>query len=316
MRDRIDQRLRLLFELLALKDLSLQRFIGCGKFSGSFLDFLFEFFVESLYFRLGLLQLGNLDYFPASLPPGHSYLMDVRHIENLITWTRGERVGAQYDAPLIRDHRIDLFFIFAKDHPVIVLNPAPISRRSQSGVALRQRLVKFFAPGLKDSLRIPPFVAEIPFIVAMDFEGSLRKMALEIGNRLPQCMLCFFHAKSLRNHPEAKLFALEARFEIQHLRFEQILLCLVEVTEMCSPAHVPDDADACFSQLGRRRPITLRSGEHILIEYNRHSSHRSLEQLHFIEKTFVVHGSASNRHQDNRVRPREPVTRSASSIVQ
>jgi hypothetical protein len=87
----------------------------------------------------------------------------------------------------------------------------------------------------------------------MDFEGSLGKMALEIGHGLPQCMFCFFHTKSLRNHPEAKLFVLEARFEIQHLRFKQIRLGLVEVTEVCSPAYVPDDANARFSQLSRGR---------------------------------------------------------------
>src|ERR1700730_6569816 len=73
-------------------------------------------------------------------------------------------------------------------------------------------------------------------------------MAIEIRNRLPQCIPCFFKAKSLRNHPDAKLFALKACLEIEHQRFKQILLRLVEGTEMCSPAHVTDGADTRFSQ--------------------------------------------------------------------
>lgn len=102
-------------------------------------------------------------------------------------------------------------------------------------------------------MRVAPSLVEIPLVVTTGFEVSLRKMAVKIRNSLPQRTLCFFHGQRRRNHPEAKLFALEARLEIEHQRIEQILLRLVEVTEVCSPAHVPDDANARFSQLARRR---------------------------------------------------------------
>ncbi len=82
----------------------------------------------------------------------------------------------------------------------------------------------------------------------MDFDVSLRKMTVKIRHSLFQRMYCFFNRHRLRNHPEAKLVILEARFEIRHQRVEQILFCLVEVTEVGSPAHVPDDADACRPQ--------------------------------------------------------------------
>ncbi len=109
-----------------------------------------------------------------------------------------------------------------------------------------QRLVEFFVPALEYPLRIEMSVVEIPLVVVLDFEASLRKPAVEIGNRPPQRMLCIFRGQGRRNHPEAKLVVLEACLEKRHQRVEQILLRLIEATEVCSPAHVPKNADACF----------------------------------------------------------------------
>src|SRR5467141_3382567 len=119
-------------------------------------------------------------------------MMDARRIENLSARTGAEWVAAQYDPPLIRNQRIDLFFIVAKHHPVIIRDPAPISGSSQSGMARGESLTEFFAPALDHFLRRVPSIVQIPFIMSTKFEPSLGKMAVEVRNSLPQGTPCFF----------------------------------------------------------------------------------------------------------------------------
>ena len=89
---------------------------------------------------------------------------------------------------------------------------------------------------------------EVAHVVIADFDAGFRQMAVKIGNSRPQRARCFFHGQGLRNRPEAKLVVLEARFEIEHQRVKQIVLGLVEATEVCSPAHISNNAEACRPQ--------------------------------------------------------------------
>src|SRR5580692_8449025 len=99
---------------------------------------------------------------------------------------------------------------------------------------------------MHDLCRIESASLEKPLVVGNDFNPSLLQIPVKAGHGLAQYCFCFFNSQPFgnRSDPETELIIFQPSLEIRDQDVEQILLRLVERTEVGPPAHVPDEADA------------------------------------------------------------------------
>jgi len=84
--------------------------------------------------------------------------------------------------------------------------------------------------------------------MADELYAFLGHIAVEVGKNFLQCIACFLHRQQFgtRHYPKAELIAFQSSLEKWDQDVEQILLRLVEGTEVRTPRYVTDDADPCL----------------------------------------------------------------------
>ena len=91
--------------------------------------------------------------------------------------------------------------------------------------------------------------------MAGNFYAFLGHILLEVGKNFLQCAPCFLHRQQfgIRDYPKTELIAFQSRFEKWGQDVQQILLGLVEGTEVRTPGHISYDTDSRFPEFWRHR---------------------------------------------------------------
>src|SRR6266436_3635575 len=104
---------------------------------------------------------------------------------------------------------VEVFFVFAKVSPVLLVYPGCVSGNSHADMASGQCLFAFLMPAIDNAGKVKSTSFEIPLSVWIYLYAPLRQVAIKVRNRLLQRTPGVFLRQRLRGHPQAELLVFQ-----------------------------------------------------------------------------------------------------------
>src|SRR6266849_3729244 len=120
---------------------------------------------------------------------------------------------------------------------------------SHSGITSGQGLLELHLPAIDDPHAVESAAIKVPLIMRDDFDAVRGHVSLEVRNRFSQRRCGFGVSQRLRDDPQTKFIIFQSSFEIRNQNIEQVLLGLIEMTEMAAPREVSQRIDSRPPQL-------------------------------------------------------------------
>ena len=195
-----------------------------------------------------LLTALALDTFPTALLPNNGTVVGIDCLKELRCGAFIQRKGAQCDYFVVTEFCLDLFLVGDQFGPMLIMETCGVAGCPQPAIAFADSDLRFLAPSSEDGINVEGTASQIPRTVRHDLHLAGHQVMVEFGDCDPECVLCLLDGKRIRSDPDAGFVGCKPFLEIGNEDFQQVILRLVEMTEMRSPRNTIRGDESCLAQ--------------------------------------------------------------------